>query len=84
MMSMDMSQWTAHTKSHHQVHQQGTGITVLTQDDTIDPHLAITIVIGTIAVIIKIDIDQDLIPTIIDTGNNSCSDSCRSCSRSHH
>ena len=68
MMSMDMLQWTAQTKSHHQVHQQGTGITVLTHDDVIDPHLTITIMIGTIAVIIKIDIDQDLTPIIIDTG----------------
>ena len=34
----------------------------------IDPHLAITIPIGTIAMIIATDIDQDFTPTIIDTG----------------
>ena len=51
-----MLQWIVQTKSHHQVHQQGTEITVLTQDDVIDPHLAITIEISTIAMIIKTDI----------------------------
>ena len=43
---------------------------VLTQDATIDPHLAMTIEIGTIAMTIKTDIDlagQDPIPAVIDT-----------------
>ena len=51
-----MLQQIAQTKSHHQVHQQGTEITVLTQDDTIDPHLVITIEIGTIMMINETDI----------------------------
>ena len=45
-----------------------TGITVLTQDNAIDPHLTIIIMIGTIAMIIETDIDQDPSPAIIDTG----------------
>ena len=56
VMSMAMSQQIAQTKSHHQVHQQGTEITVPTQDDALDPHLTITIKIGTITVIIRTDI----------------------------
>ena len=70
-MSMAMLQQIAQTKSHHQVHQQGTEITVLTQDNVIDPHLAITIKIGTITMIIGTDIGLagwDPIPTVIDTG----------------
>ena len=55
-MSMAMLQWIAQTKSHHQVHQQGTDITVLTQDNVIYPHLAITVEIGTITMIIRPDI----------------------------
>ena len=55
-MSMTVLQQIAQTKSHHQVHQQGTEITVPTQDDAIDPHLAITIEIGTITMIIETDI----------------------------
>ena len=62
-----MSQQIAQTKFH----QQGREITVLTQDNTIDPHLTITIEIGTITMIIETDIGltgRDPIPTIIDTG----------------
>ena len=51
-----MSQQIAQTISHHQVHQQGTEIPVLKQDAVIDPHLTITIMIGTITVIIETDI----------------------------
>ena len=54
-MSMAMLQQIAQTKSNHQVHQQGTDITLLTQDDVIGPHLTITIKIGIIAVIIEAD-----------------------------
>ena len=70
-MNIAMSQQIAQTKSHHQVHWQGTEITVLTQDDAIDPHLAITIKIGTITMIIRTDIGLagwDPIPTVIATG----------------
>ena len=69
-MIMAMLQQVAQTKSHCLVHQQSTEITVPTQDDTIDLHLAITIEIDTIAMIIETDIGltgQDPIPTIIDT-----------------
>ena len=60
-MNMDMSQQTAQTKYHHQVHLQGTEIPILTQDTMIDLHL--TLIIGT-------DIgptSQDPIPAVIDT-----------------
>ena len=69
-MNMAMLQQTAQTKSHHQVHWQGTEIPVPTQDTTIDPHLTIAIGIGIIAMIIKTDIDltgRDPVPTVIDT-----------------
>ena len=52
-------------------HQQDTEITVLTQDDAIDPHLTIPIMIGIIAVITGTDTGlpgQDPTPTIIHTG----------------
>ena len=65
-----MLQQIGQTKPHHQVHQQGTEITVLTQDNVIDPHLAITTEIDTITMIIRTDIclaGQDPIPTVIDT-----------------
>ena len=55
-MSMAALQQNAQTKSHHQIHQQGTEITVLTQDDVIDPHLTKTIETGTISMIIGTDI----------------------------
>ena len=70
-MNMAMLQWIAQTKSHCQVHLQGTEIPVLTQDVVIDPHLTMTIEIGTIAMIIETDIDLadwDPIPAVIDTG----------------
>ena len=51
-MNMDMSQQTVQTKYHHQAYQQDIEITILTQDDVIDPHLTITTAIGTIAMII--------------------------------
>ena len=47
MMIMAMLQQTAQTKSHHQAYQQDTEITTLMQDNVIDPHLRITIEIGT-------------------------------------
>ena len=62
-----MSQQIAQTKSHHQVHQQGTEITVLTQNNAIDPHLTITIEIGNITMIISLA-GQDPISTVIATG----------------
>ena len=55
-MSMAMLQQIAQTKPHHQVPQQGTEITVPTQDNVIDPHFSITIEIGTITKIIGTDI----------------------------
>ena len=67
-----MLQQIAKTKSHHQVHLQGTEITVPTQDNAIDPHLTITMEIGTITVIIGTDIglaSRDPIPAVIDTGS---------------
>ena len=70
-MSMAMLQQIAQIKSHHQEHQQDTEITVLTQDNAIDLHLAIPIMIGTVAMIIGTDTGltgRDPTPTIIDTG----------------
>ena len=67
---MAMSQQIAQTKSHHQAHQQGTEIIVVTQDDVIDPHLEITIELGTITVTIRTDIclaGRDPIPAVIAT-----------------
>ena len=61
-MNMAMLQQIAQTKSHHQVHLQGTEIPILMQDAMIDLHLAM---------IIRMDIDltgQDTIPKVIDTG----------------
>ena len=52
-----MSQQITQTKSHHQVNLQGREIPVLTQDTATDPHLAMTIEIGTMAMIIETDID---------------------------
>ena len=54
---MAMLQQTAQTKSHHQVHQQGTEIPALTQDTAVDPHFIIAIEIGIFAVIIRTGID---------------------------
>ena len=64
-------QQIAQTKSHHQAYQQDTEITILTQDNTIGPHLGITIKIGTITVTIETGIGlagQDPIHTVIATG----------------
>ena len=68
---MATSQQIAQTKSHHQAYQQDTEITILTQDYMIDPHLGITIEIGTITMTIKTGIGlagQDPIHTVIATG----------------
>ena len=70
-MTMAMLQQTAQTKSCHQTYQQDTEITILTQNDVIDPHLRITIAIGTITMTIKTGIGlvgQDPIHAAIDTG----------------
>ena len=48
VMAMAMLQQTAQTKSHHQAYQLDTKIPTLTQDNVIDPHLGITIKVGTI------------------------------------
>ena len=71
MMSMTILQQIAQTKSHHQAYQQGTEITILTQDDVIDPHLEITIEIGTITMTIRTGIGlagQDPIQAVIARG----------------
>ena len=52
-MTMAMSQQIALTKFHHHAYQQDTEITTLTQEDTIDPHLNITITIGIITMTIQ-------------------------------
>ena len=68
---MAMLQWIAQTKFHHQAYQQDTEITILTQEDVIDPHLKITIIIGTIPMTIKTGIGlagPDPIPAATDTG----------------
>ena len=70
-MNMAMWQQIAQTKSHCQVHWQGTEVPVLTQDTMIDLHLTISIEIGIITMIIKTDIGLAgwaPIPTVIDTG----------------
>ena len=62
VVNMVMSQQIAQTKSHCQVHLQGTEIPILMQGTTIDLHLNM---------IIETDIDltgQDPIPIVIDTG----------------
>ena len=68
---MAMSQQTAQTKSHCQVHWQGTEIPAPTQDTAIDPHLVIAIGIGIFVLIIGTGIDlagQDPILSVMDTG----------------
>ena len=52
-MIMAMSQQIAPTKFNHQAYQQDTEITTLTQEDMIDPHLGITIMIGIITMTIE-------------------------------
>ena len=66
-----MSQQIAQTNSHHQAYQLDTEITILAQDNVIDPHLRITIKIGTITMTIKTGIGlagPDPIHVAIDTG----------------
>ena len=70
-MAMAMSQQISHTKCHHQACQQDTDITILTQDDVIDPHLRITIKIGTMTMTIETGIGlagPDPMHAAIDTG----------------
>ena len=71
MMIMAMLQQIAQTKSHHQAYQQDTEIKILTKDNVIDPHLGVTIEIGTITMAIKTGIGlagQDPIHAVIATG----------------
>ena len=68
---MATSQQIAQTKSHHQAYQQDTEITILTQYGMIDPHLRITIEIGTITMTIETGIGlagPGPIHAVIDTG----------------
>ena len=70
-MIMAMLQKIPQRKSHHQAYQQDTEITILKQDDVIDPHLGISIKIGTITVTIKTGIGSagpDPIHAFIATG----------------
>ena len=61
VMNMDMLWQTVQTKYCHQVHLQGTEITILTQDTMIDLHLTIITETG-----IGLT-GQDPIPAVIDT-----------------
>ena len=84
---MAMLQWIAQTKFHHQAYQQDTEITILTQEDVIDPHLKITIIIGTIPMTIKTGIGlagPDPIPCSHRYRCDSHNVSGRSHSRSYH
>ena len=68
---MAMSQQISQTKPNHQAYQQDTEIKILIQGNMIDPHLRITIVIGTITMTIETGIGlagPDPIHTAIDTG----------------
>ena len=68
---MVMLQQIAQTKFYHQACQQDTEITILTQGDVIDPHLEITIMLGTITMTTETGIDlagPDPIPATTDTG----------------
>ena len=68
---MAMLQQIPQTQFCHQVYQQDTEITILTQEDMIDPHLEITIAIGTITMTIETGIGlagPNPIPTAADTG----------------
>ena len=70
-MTMAMLQQIAPTKFCHQAYQQDMEITILTQEDVIDPHLKITITIGTITMTIETGIglaSPNPIPTATDTG----------------
>ena len=66
---MTMSQWTALTRFHPQAYQQDTE--TITLVDVIDPHLVVTIIIGTTTMAIEIgtgSADLDLDPIILDIG----------------
>ena len=79
VMNMAMPQQITQTKSHHQVHLQGTEIPLPMQDAVIDLRLTM--------MIIETDIDltsRDSIPAVIDTGVTVRSNSWRSHSRSYH
>ena len=70
-MTMAMLQQIALTKFHHQAYQQDTEITILTQEDVIDPHVKITIAIGTITMTIETGIGlagPDPVPAATGTG----------------
>ena len=70
-MIMATLQQIAQTKYHHQAYLQDTAITILTQDDVTDPHLIITIKIGTVTMTIETGIGlagPDPIHKVIDTG----------------
>ena len=70
MMIMATLQQIAQTKSHYQAYQQDTEVPTLTQDDVIDPHLKITIKIGTITMTIETGIGlagSDPVHTVTDT-----------------
>ena len=69
MMIMAMLQQTAPTKFHPQVYQHNTETT--TPEEEIDPHLRVTIMIGTITMTIEIgtgSADLNLAPIILDIG----------------
>ena len=57
MMNMAMSGQIAQTKSHCKAHLQDTETPILTQDAMIGPHLTMTMKTGTLAMMIKTDID---------------------------
>ena len=64
-------QQTAQTKFHHQALWEDTEITILTQDNMMDPHLKITITIGIITMPIEAGIGlagPDPVPAATDTG----------------
>ena len=77
-MTMAMLQQIALTKFCHQAYQLDIEITILTQEDVIDPNLKITIAIGTITLTIETGIGlvgPNPVPTATDTGVTVCSDS---------
>ena len=70
-MIMATLQQIAQTKSHHKADQQDIEITILTQDNVIDPPFRKTIMIGTITMTIEAGIGlagPDPIHAAIDTG----------------
>ena len=82
---MDMLQWIAPTKSHPQAHQQDAGTTTLV--GMIDQLLEVIITPGITTATIGIGtglVDLNLAYINPRYRSNSCSDSCRSHSRSFH